>query len=85
MTWEIALGIFALAGFVISICTGVSKLSKTLGVLENTISILTRTITELKQNSHTTHEKLFDRLNKDEKTIENHEIRIKDLEKERSK
>ena len=83
MTWEIALGIFALAGFVISICAFVGKLSNTLGVLENTIGTLTRTIAELKQNSHSTHEKLFDLISQDEKIIANHEVRIADLEKER--
>ena len=85
MTWEIALGIIALVGFIGTVGTWISKLSKTLGILENTIGILNRTIDEFKRSSHTTHEKLFERLTKDEKTIENHEVRIKDLENERRK
>ena len=85
MTWEIALGIFALLSFVATIGAWISKLSKTLGILENTIGILNRTIDEFKRNSHVTHEKLFERLTKDEKTLENHEVRIKDLENERKR
>ncbi|MBQ8253960.1 MAG: hypothetical protein IJY94_00465 [Clostridia bacterium] len=85
MTWEIFLGIVALVGFTGTVGTWISKLSKTLGILENTIGILNRTIDEFKRSSHTTHEKLFERLTKDEKTIENHEGRIKNLENERRK
>lgn len=85
MTWEIVLGIIALFGFIGTVGTWISKLSKTLGILENTIGILNRTIDEFKKNSHLTHEKLFDRLTKDEKAIENHEVRIRDLENERKR
>ena len=85
MTWEIVAGIIALVTFIGLVGSWASKLSKTLGVLENTIQILNQTIGELKKNSHTTHEKLFERLTRDEKTLENHEVRIKDLEKERGK
>ena len=83
MTWEIVLGIIALMGFIGTVGTWISKLSKTLGILENTIGILNRTIDEFKKSNRTTHEKLFERLTENEKTIENHEGRIKNLEKER--
>ena len=85
MSWEIMVGIIALVGFIGTVGTWISKLSKTLGVLENTIGILNRTIDEFKRSSHTTHEKLFERLTNDEKTLESHEIRIKTLEKEKEK
>lgn len=85
MSWEIVVGIIALVGFIGTVGTWISKLSKTLGILENTIGILNKTIDEFKTNSTHTHEKLFDRITKGERTIENHEIRIKDLEKERGK
>ncbi len=83
MTWEIVAGIIALVTFIGLIGSWISKLSKTLGILENTIGVLNRTIDEFKKNSHSTHEKLFERLTKDEKTLENHEVRLQDLEKER--
>ncbi len=81
MTWEIVLGIIAMAGFAASVASWVSKLGKTLGVLESTIKTLNETISEFKQNSHVTHEKLFERLTEDEKILENHEGRIQCLER----
>lgn len=81
MSWEIVLGIIALVGFVGSVATWISKLSKTLGVLESTIKVLNETISEFKHNSHSVHEKIFDRLSEDEKTLGDHEGRIKILER----
>jgi hypothetical protein len=81
MTWEIVLGIIALVGFVGSVATWISKLSKTLGVLESTIKVLNETISEFKKNSHSTHEKIFERLTDDEMTLQNHEGRIQNLER----
>lgn len=81
MTWEIALGVIALIGFVSSIAAGASKLAKTMGVLENTIKVLHETISEFKHDSNSTHEKIFDRLTEDEKTLVDHEGRIQNLER----
>ncbi len=80
MTWEIVVGLIALVGFVGSIATWFSKLSKTLGVLESTIQTLNKTIDEFKRNSHETHRELFVKFGNHEKTLENHEGRIKSLE-----
>ncbi len=87
MSWEIAAGVIALLGFAGSIATWVSKLSKTLAVLETTIDTLNRVISELKNNSHDTHKEMFRRINSNERAIENHEGRLKNLEqaKKRSK
>ena len=85
MTWDIFLGIVAIVGFAVTIGGVIWKLSKTLGILENTIQILNITISEFKKNSHETHERLFTRLSDDEKKLENHEIRILGLENERRK
>lgn len=46
MTCEIVVGIIALVGFIGTVGTWISKLSKTFGILENTIGILNRTIDE---------------------------------------
>ena len=81
MTWEILLGIIAMVGFVGSVATWISKLAKTLGILENTIKVLNEPIAEFKQNSHSTHEKIFVRLTENEKILENHESRIQRLER----
>jgi hypothetical protein len=81
MSWEIAAGVIALLGFAGSIATWVSKLSKTLAVLETTINTLNRVISEFKNNSHDTHKEMFIRINNSERTLENHEGRLRLLEK----
>ena len=81
MSWEIALGVIALLGFAGSIATWVSKLSKTLAVLETTIDTLNKVMNELKNNSHNTHKEMFFRINSSERILENHEGRLKVLEK----
>ncbi|MBQ8254843.1 MAG: hypothetical protein IJY94_05000 [Clostridia bacterium] len=80
MSWEIAAGVIALLGFAGSIATWVSKLSKTLAVLETTINTLNKVISEFKNNSHDTHKEMFSRINSNERSIENHEGRLKHLE-----
>ncbi|MBQ7779267.1 MAG: hypothetical protein IJ404_02130 [Clostridia bacterium] len=87
MNWEIALGVIALLGFAGSIATWVSKLSKTLAILETTINTLNKVISEFKNNSHNTHKEMFARINSNERVLENHEGRLKNLEqaKKRSK
>lgn len=87
MNWEIALGVIALLGFAGSIASWVSKLSKTLAVLETTINTLNKVISEFKNNSHDTHKEMFSRISNNERSIENHEGRLKNLEqaKKRSK
>ena len=87
MNWEIALGVIALLGFAGSIASWVSKLSKTLAVLETTINTLNKVISEFKNNSHDTHKEMFSRISNSERSIENHEGRLKHLEqaKKRSK
>ena len=81
MSWEIAAGVIALLGFAGSIATWVSKLSKTLAVLETTINTLNRVISEFKNNSHDTHREMFIRINNSERILENHEGRLRLLEK----
>ncbi len=51
MTWEIALGIFALAGFVISLITIAAKIISTLTKLETTIQNLQKTVDEFKASN----------------------------------
>ncbi len=80
MTWEIVIGLIALVGFVGSIATWISKLSKTLGILENTIKILTKVLDEIKRSSHDTHKDLFQKFATHDHMLTDHEGRIKHLE-----
>ena len=81
MTWEIVLGLIALVGFVVSIATLFSNLSKTLGVLETTIQNLRETINDFKKNSHDTHAALYKKSDEHDKKLADHEVRIEILEK----
>lgn len=77
MTWEIALGIFALVTFVISIGTIIAKASakasQTFATLNATITTLTETLKEFKKDSKTDRKELHD-------MVDDHETRIVILE-----
>lgn len=73
MTWEIALGLFALAAFVISVGGIVAKASHMFATLNATINMLTDTLKEFKKDSKTDRKELHDR-------IDDHETRIGILE-----
>ena len=69
MSWEIFLGIVALVSFVGTIGLWISKLAKTLAVLETTISTLKEVIKEFKESSSAVHQELQDKVNDHEKRI----------------
>jgi hypothetical protein len=73
MTWEIALGIFALAGFVISIVTIAGKQAGVLAKLEATLTALNETLEELKENNRASHKDIYEK-------IGDHETRVKEIE-----
>lgn len=73
MTWEIALGIFALAAFVISIGAIIAKASQTFATLNAAINMLTETLKEFKKDSKADRQELHD-------VVNDHETRIVILE-----
>ena len=73
MTWEIALGIFALAGFVISIVTITGRLSGVLAEIKTTLSTLNETLTETKESNSASHKDIYEK-------IGDHETRIAEIE-----
>lgn len=73
MTWEIFLGISALASFVIAIGTIVFKASKVLASLEATVNGLSETLKDFKKDSKSDRKELHDK-------IDDHETRIGILE-----
>lgn len=73
MTWEIALGIFALVAFVISAGTIVAKASHMFATLNATITMLSETLKDFKKDSKTDRKELHDR-------VDDHETRIGILE-----
>lgn len=73
MTWEIALGIIAFAGFVLTIAGYTSKLAKTIATLETTVQVFSEALVEMRKGSKATHKDLYNKL-------ENHGERISHLE-----
>lgn len=76
MNWEIVVGIIALVGFVGSISTWVSKMTKSLAMLESTIEMLDGTLQEMSEHNREGHKEFYRRL-------DNHEGRISKLEYDR--
>lgn len=85
MTWEIALGVIALFGFVITCATAVSKLSKAMGNFETAVADLKETLKEFKNSAHDTHKELFGKVDEHSRKLGDHEIRIKNLENDKEK
>lgn len=74
MTWEIALGIFALAAFVISIVTIAVKWAGVISRLEATLTALNETLEELKENNRASHKDIYDKLGDHDKRISKLEV-----------
>lgn len=64
MTWEIALGIFALITFAVTIGSMVYKLAKILTKLETAVDNLRETIANIKDNNTKEHERIFEMIDK---------------------
>jgi hypothetical protein len=77
MTWEIALGIFALAGFVISIVTIAGKQAGIMAKLEATLKALNETLEELKENNRASHKDIYNKLSDHESRLGEVETKIK--------
>jgi predicted amino acid-binding ACT domain protein len=72
MTWEIALGIFALVAFVISIGAIIAKASQVIAELKAAVVMLVEQLKDSKAD----REKLHDKLEDHEKRIQTIEIKI---------
>lgn len=81
MTWEIALGVIALLGFVITCMTGVSKIATAIGEFKSAVADLREALAEFRCNAHDTHDKLFGKIDEQTERINDHETRISILEK----
>ena len=81
MTWEIALGVIALFGFVITCATVASKVASAIGEFKSAVADLKEALAEFRCNAHDTHEKLFSKLDEQTEKLNEHETRISILEK----
>lgn len=73
MTWEIVTGLIALAGFLITFCTVVSKNTAAMTELRTTLN-------EFRENYKQAHSELAGRVQKHGEEIDRHEKRITRLE-----
>ena len=81
MTWEIALGVIALLGFVITCATAASKIAAAIGEFKAAVADLREALTEFRFSAHDTHDKLFGKLDEQTERLNDHETRIQILEK----
>ncbi len=81
MTWEIAAGVIALLGFVITCITVSSKIATAMGEFKAAVADLKETLAEFRCNAHDTHDKLFGKIDEQTERLNDHETRIQILEK----
>ena len=85
MTWEIALGIFTLVGFLITIATLVAKLVAAMTKLTITVSELSQKFGEAEEQKRESHKRIWEHESEQDKWLRNHEDRLHDLDGKRFK
>lgn len=86
MTWEIALGIFALIGGIISLAKPVMDLNNSITALTVKVNEFTERLEEQIEKSSEGRKRLWDHNGLQDKMLQDHETRIHDLEtKEKEK
>lgn len=85
MTWEVALGVIALFGFVISCATVAAKISGAIGSFKVAVEDLKTTLKEFKDSAKDVHKEHADKLASHEVIINDHETRISILENKEEK
>lgn len=87
MTWEIALGLFAIVGFVATIIGWSTQISGTLSKLNTSVDALNHTVEKFEKSSDKIHENLSGRISEHDAILAEHKVeltkcdeRIKNLE-----
>lgn len=81
MTWEIALGIFALAGGIATIVKPIIDLTKAISVLTVQLDDVSSKLSEHQKSSKDAHKRLWNKNEEQDEILQDHETRIHDLEK----
>lgn len=81
MTWETALGIIELAGFVITAVTLGWKFSAMVTRLEVSLKNTVDTMREDRTAARKEHAEIWETVDEHTETLQNHEIRLHDLER----
>lgn len=80
MTWEIALGIFALVTFVISINAPLIKLNTSITNLNASVNTLKCALDRIENENQKSHERIWAHNDEQDKGLDNHEHRIAKME-----
>lgn len=80
MTWEIFLGLVAIVGFLISVFTPLSKLTKTITELNVNMKNLGNAMEVLTTKNTESHRRIWEHNEEQDEKIENHEQRITKIE-----
>lgn len=81
MEWQVVGVIVVLVGLAGSIIGPVVKLNSSITRLTVTMERLVKDVDGLKENSHDSHQRLWDKNDEQDKIINDHETRITSLEK----
>lgn len=80
MTWEIFLGIVALVGFLITVFTPISKLTRTITELNINMKNLGAAMEVLTTKNTESHRRIWEHNEEQDKKIDDHEHRITKIE-----
>ncbi len=85
MEWQIFTVIVAIVGAAVTVTTPVLKLTNTITKLNETCENLENRFKEFEDNNKTSHRRIWEHNDEQDKIISNHEIRITVLEGEKAK
>lgn len=80
MTWEIAVGLFALVTFVVTIVKTVVPLTNAITRLTDKFEGLDEKVEEIETSKSAEHKELWDYNHKQDKTLLEHAMRLHDLD-----
>lgn len=80
MTWEIVVGIIALFGFLVSVITPLTKLTKIMTELTISVEGLKEAISQMGAKNTESHRRIWEHNTEQDELLDNHEKRITKIE-----
>ena len=80
MTWEIVVGIIALFGFLVSVITPLTKLTRIMTELTISVEGLKEAIKQMGDKNTESHKRIWEHNTEQDELLENHEKRITKIE-----
>lgn len=80
MTWEIVAGIIALFGFLVSVVTPLTKLTKIMTELKVSVEGLKEAASQMGEKNTESHRRIWEHNTEQDETLDNHEKRITKIE-----